>query len=287
MLKDILQKLEYPLDGIDFENPPDDLKDKVIAHFNKNLIFKSVAHEDPEITKKIVGRRIGQVETYAKQKLKEFSNITGKDIFKEGELEGKKFEEILDLGFERIQGDVKEIKENASKTDDKKIEKLIADLEVKQRDYQALQSKFDGVIGERDELKNSFEDYKISTKRDAIKNQELSKIKFSETADAYWKKGFFSELDSKYKMELADDNELGYKVINTETKETILDGSKPKEYWRIVEEAAKEAGKLNVNTTTPDKKKEVYKPESNGNENISPGLLRAQQNLQRLQQAGK
>lgn len=286
-LKDILKIVEFDLEGIDLENPPDDLADKVKAHIGEKLIFKSVAHENPDIVKKIVGKRVGEIETFTKQRLKAFSDVIGKEVFGENDLKDKKFEEIVELGLTRIKDSVKEIKENSTKTDDKKLQKAQDDLDAKQADYKKLQGNYDTVAGERDTLTTSFDEFKVTTKRDVIKNQELAKIKFSENADPFWKKGFFADFDSKHRMELTDENELGYKVINTQTKETILEGSKPKEYHKIVEEEVKKAGKLQLNGPKKPKEKTIYTPPKGDEKDLTPGQMRAMENLERLKESAQ
>lgn len=248
MLKAILQKIEYPgLEDLDFENLPEGMEEKVLSHINNELLFKKVAHENTDVVKKIVGKRVGEIETYTKQKLKALGESFDVEVFGENDLEGKKYEGMIDLGIERLTDGIQAMKDSAQQSDDTKLDELQKKYDGRSKDFKSLQSKFEALNSEKEELNNQFTKYKENQKYISIKDKELSGVKFSEKADQYWKNGFFSEFDSKFSMVLDDESELGYKMVKSGTEETILDGSKPKSYGKMVEELLKEKDMLQVN----------------------------------------
>lgn len=181
----------------------DDFKSK----FDSEFIRQSAITEDSEPVKKILGKTFGTLEN----EVKKIAKAHELEIdFDAEDLKGKKVTDKFKTVFSRFEdkqkGIIDELSAKASQNNDDKVK----DWEKK---YEKLHSKYNDT---ENLLKNTtveFEGFKQkaisdvkSVKLNVHKAEILSKAKFLPDVNEYTKKGFIGEFESKYKLDL-DENE--------------------------------------------------------------------------------
>lgn len=220
-LKDIYKLLEFtPEDG------KEPTMDQINDHFQKNFIGLEVAHERGEVIGKVLGKKLGEISTTLKNQFEDLGvSFEGKPIKEDGRVS---YAKVLEFGTAEVKEQLKNLKEHAGKTDDKKIKELQDMIDKTKADYTI-------VIGERDNLKSlveqkeqEFEGFKKNTVLSEKIKGAKSKIQFSDQANEFARKGFDVAFHEKYTIELSDtnDSEDGLRIISNATKQRVSKGNK-------------------------------------------------------------
>jgi hypothetical protein len=167
--------------------------------FGNDFIRKSEAIKDETIISKVVGSRMGSLQT---DTIRNFKDL-GVD-FEPDEIKGKKVEDILKIGSAKVKSKFDEIKtqsgggDEAVKAWEKKYELQSKKLSETTTLVGALQKQYEDLdLTIKTEKRNS----KITEyKKDAIKD-----IKLRSDLDELTLIGFNSKLNSKYKIELDEE----------------------------------------------------------------------------------
>jgi molybdopterin converting factor small subunit len=243
-LKEILEKLDLPAEIAESDKP----EEAFVNAFKAKYISKEMALNDKDIVSKVSGKFFGPLNTKLKQ-------VFG---FTHSEIEGKKIEEIIDMGGEKFNTEISTLKETATKGNDEKLSSLTeeldkakksahkykTDLETLSTTYQQDQEKWKG------ELKNHKVNY--------ILNTEKSKVPFIDGISPVQKAGYETILKEKYIFDI-DDQENPV-VYDAKTKEPIQNPKKVGSYYGVkdvLEIEAASNGLLKQNNVKPS---EVKKP---------------------------
>lgn len=178
--------------GIDGVETVDQFKEK----FNKSFVNRQYAVDDEEIKTKIVGKITGKLSTLYKQEF----GLENKEI------EGKKVEEIFELGISKQKSKITELEVNLTKNADEKSAEWQTKYEKQKKDANEYKSQLELISGSLEETKKGFEKEKKSWVVNAQFNDTYKKIQ-SEFADEISKdqlkvEGFNSLISKKYIFDL-------------------------------------------------------------------------------------
>ncbi len=221
------------------------------AHEEKFIIIKNI-DGNKEILDPIFGKLKGSVET----KLKSTFKKLGVE-FEADEIKGKKLEEIIELGAERVETN------HTAKFDDFKtsfegdgkeeIEKLQGQLLTKDKEHKARYEEIQGLNTDlKDAIENKDKDHATSLKQrdlDLFTRQAFDKVTWAKESDSFDLKltGFKAQFADKYTLDLDDERNL---LITDKEGKQIKNPEKVGEFEgidTILEREAKEAGLLKIN----------------------------------------
>jgi hypothetical protein len=190
-LKELFRELDLPEELADKEL--DEIKTGVFDKF----VARAVADSDPDIVKRITGGMLGKFTNLAKQNF----GLEGKDV------EGKKFEEVLELGATKTKSEIEALKKQ---------------LEGKNPDNKEWEEKIGAIAKERDQFKTmaetlgqEFEGFKTTAlnneknlKIGFVLNSVRSGIEWSDAANDLAKKGFDAHISENYKFDFDEKGDL-------------------------------------------------------------------------------
>jgi len=281
-IKDILSLIEYKQP----EGEELDLE-KVKEHFEKNFVGINVATEKDEIKNIILGKYKGTHATALKNHFEALGvSFEGKDV--KDDKSRLIVDKVMEAGIQALKDNIKELKESANKTDDKKAIELQGKLDKITGDYSI-------VTKERDELKSlvekkesEFEGFKKNTILTEKIKSAKEKIQFTEKAIEFTKKGFDMDFHEKYNIELSDtqDSADGLRITNKRTNERISKGNKFVTYEDLYKTELAEAKLLkmadSVNNNRANERTPLKKFDANGKEIMVKINPRAQANAQQI-----
>jgi len=249
-LKDITEYL-----GINAEEI--DSIDKFKEKFDTEFIRSSAISEDFEPIKKIVGKKFGSLETELKRLSGQYGVEWTGDEYKDKSLSDRvklSMDKLITESkneleeYKKVNGGGKEevIKEWTTKYDKLKNEK--SDYE---KLLEATKQEFEGFKGQ---VENEKKSYKINFE----KENGLKDFKWKTGTNEFTKKGFMSELNEKYKLDLSTEGKLvvldaqGKQIPNPKTAGTFMG-------WKEVVES--EALKAELYETNPHAGQPVRQPQ--------------------------
>lgn len=274
--KDILDYL-----GVDPSkvNSIDDFK----TLHDTDFIKKSNIGADRELHGKIVGARVGTIQTALTKALKSY----GVEL-KAEDLEGKKVEDIIELGLKGYADlSIKAQDELKAQIGSKPSEQLTA-LQTK---YESLERKYNETEGLRKDLQTTLESTKTDyegklkgVKLDTLRNQSMGKVKFKQGMTDLEREGFNAIITKKYKTDLDGDN-----IFVTDDKGERIKSTKKagefKTFDEVLEEEAAGAKLLaianNKPNVTPPARTFTAAPQTTGTEQnfnqrqVAPAAARA------------
>lgn len=178
--------------GIDGVENIDQFKEK----FNKSFVGRGIALEDEEIKSKIVGKITGGITTNLKREF----GLENKDI------EGKKVEEILELGLTKYKTKISELETNLTKNTDEKLTEWQTKAEKAKKEALEYKAQLDIVAGSLEQTKQGFEKEKKNWNISAQFNESYKKIQsmFADEVakDALKVEGFNTIISKKYVFDL-------------------------------------------------------------------------------------
>lgn len=230
-----------------------DIENTTIEQINEfkenNWIGRKVAATDPDIISAATGRVTGAGLTALKRSLKEF----GFELDPE-EIKGKKFEEIIELGFkEKLGSKIAALEEAAKSGNDKKANEALAQLELERKKLKELEEISENRLNELNTIKqnaaNEIKSYKINDKYGKVR----SAIPFSEGANEFTIKGFENHIKENYQIDL-DEQENIIVMDKQGNRIKNQNGTDFENLENILKKEADKAGilkKNNANTTNP------------------------------------
>ncbi len=184
--------------GYDLKDEADFNADSFKEYVDQHFITREAALKDEEIQSKITGKVLGSITTKVAQTFG----------LKNSEYQGKKVEEVVALGYEKINGEMAKLKESAGKGDDERVKKLTAELETKQQALEDLEKNLEAErTGRQTDVGNlttALKQVKLQTKVKEIK----SAIPFVDEyhGDEIKQAGFDAIINNNYKVDL-DEND--------------------------------------------------------------------------------
>jgi hypothetical protein len=173
--------------------------------FGNDFIRKSEAIKDETIVSKVVGARMGSLQTETIRNFKELGIE-----FEADEIKSKKVEDIIKIGSAKVKSRFEEIKTQNGGGDEA--------VKAWEKKYESLNKKHTETTGLVDSLKKQFEDLDLSVKTEKrnskitdYKKEAIKEIKLRSDIDQLTLVGFNTHLNSKYKIEL-DEEEKPYVV---------------------------------------------------------------------------
>jgi hypothetical protein len=175
----------------------DAAKDK----FGADFILKSEAIKDDAIASKIVGSRMGALETEAKRTFKEIGVE-----FEGEEIKGKKLEDILKLGASKVKEQFEQIKklntggDEATKEWEKKYNAQAKKLNDTQTLANTLQEQYASLEG-------IYKTEKKQAKLTDYKKSQIADIKLKSDINTLMLDGFHANIEKKYAIDFDEKDE--------------------------------------------------------------------------------
>lgn len=249
--KEFLKKLDLP------EELAEKTVDEIHESFQSNFIHKTIAETDPDLTSKIVGKRMGGLQTLA---VREF----GLDS---AEVKDKKIEEILSLAASKNKAALEEATRLAGGGD--------SEWQTK---YEALNNEYGQIKTMAEKLKEE-KDLEIAKKEGEMKglrlNYSLASVKsslpYSEDFDDLKKKGLEAHMSEKYKFDFDDEG----KVVVTDKAGAKIPNANKTGFLSVEEVFKTELKAFNGLKLADSKKPSTKEPVKfqNGNERKLPANL--------------
>jgi len=261
--------------GIDPEKTEtiDAAKDK----FGADFILKSEAIKDDVIASKIVGSRMGALETEAKRTFKEIGVE-----FEGEEIKGKKLEDILKLGATKVKEQFEQIKKLNTGGDDasKEWEKKYTAQQKKLADTQELAKS---LQEQYTSLEGTYKTEKKQAKLTDYKKSQIADIKFKSDINTLMLDGFHANIEKKYGIDFDEKDEPF--VIDRSTNSRIQSKKNAGKFADFGEIFELEAAANKLIAESPHGGKPVFTPKPAGNppagnppatnQNVSSRALRA------------
>lgn len=167
--------------------------------FGNDFIRKSEAIKDETIITKVIGTRMGSLQTDAVRNFKEL----GVD-FEPEEIKGKKLEEILKIGSAKVKNKFEEIKSTSGGGDEA--------VKAWEKKYESQKKKLEETTGLVTSLQKQYEELDLNVKTEKrnskineYKKEAIKEVKLRSDLDQLTLVGFNAHLNSKYKIELDEE----------------------------------------------------------------------------------
>src|ERR1044072_4370682 len=160
-VKDLLEAI-----GIKPEEGKEIDLDTFKEQFGKTYVGREVAKQDKELVGHITGKVLGSITTEAKR-------VFG---FQNADVEGKKVEEILQMGIEKTQKQIEELKAAGAATDDTKVKKLQEEIAVREGKIKEFETLYNNQKQEFEGFKTQVETEKEQNAINQHYKNYLSKI---------------------------------------------------------------------------------------------------------------
>jgi len=168
--------------------------------FGNDFIRKSEAIKDEAIISKVVGSRLGSLQT---ELIREYKAI-GVD-FEPEEIKAKKLEDILKIASAKVKTKLEEVKTQSGGGDEA--------VKAWEKKYEQQGKKLQETTGLVTSLQKQFEDLDLSVKTEKrnskiteYKKDAIKEIKLRSDLDQLTLVGFNTHLNSKYKIELDEED---------------------------------------------------------------------------------
>lgn len=205
--------------GVDVEDENSLTVEDFTAKVSEKYILKEAALKDETLRSQMVGKTLGAATTKAAQ-------ILG---LKASEYEGKKIEEVIELGASKLTSEIEKLKADGGKTTDKKVEELTKKLgelegviQMKESGLTTLQTQLDEVTKTSAQ---KLKDYKLIDKKTKVLSSLADKFSDEFNKNELVKTGFNSYFDNEYVLDLDEKEEA---IIVKRKKDGSLVQSKSK-----------------------------------------------------------
>lgn len=187
--------------GVDIEDENAITVEDFTAKVSEKYILREAALKDETLRGQMVGKVLGAATTKAAQ-------ILG---LKASDIEGKKIEEVIELGATNLKTELERLKADGGKPTDKKVEELtkkLGELEgvikIKDDGLTTLQSQLDEVTKTSTQ---KLKDYKLNDKKTKVLSSLADKFSDEYVKNDLVKTGFNSYFDNEYLLDLDDKEE--------------------------------------------------------------------------------
>ena len=203
--------------GFDDLDPEKVTVEELTAKHNERFVPLDGIEKNETVKTKVTGTVLGKLTT----KIAQTFGLEKKDV------EGKKIEELISLGKEKLDGQIGELKtslETSSPEEIKKlnakIEKLNADYTGKVTEYKALADTYEKDKGE---WQNGLKSYKLNDKVTKVKSDITDKLSEDYSKNELVKKGFDSHFSDKYELDLDENDEI---IIKDKSTKAVVKAKK-------------------------------------------------------------
>lgn len=179
--------------------------DDFIGFLNENYISKKLPVNDPaykELRSSVTGEITRPI----------YSEMGKKLGISKDKMEGKRWEEVLDIGIEGYKTKIKELEEANKKGDSEKSEKVGKELSDLRAKYESKEQELLDSNKEKEDIKKAAKDeinnFKIGTYLEKIK----SKLPFKDGMTELEKEGFEAAISKNFKFAIADNDE--FQILN-------------------------------------------------------------------------
>lgn len=173
------------------------------TEFNSRFVPLNDAHNNPEIQKKVVGKRMTEITS----KLTDFGKSVGLDVSFD-ELAKKKVEDVIGDFKSSLATKITELSEAANSGSDKRVHDLAKQLEEKDKSLNQFKSEWEKTANEfnafKEQSENSLKAYKVNHQLDSLK----SKINWVDDIKDVHRAGFNTIINSEYRFELGEGDKL-------------------------------------------------------------------------------
>jgi len=194
-LNDILEQLDCAQELRDGLTKGEKTVDDFKTYLQSTWIHRDMVESDKELIDKIYGRRLGAINTELIKNFKDFG-------VSKADTEGKKIEDLLKLASSKVNEKIKELNENAGKSDDKKLEDLQTKLNALTEKYQLSENAVLAANQEKEKLSNDFNSKMKEFKLNTVFNNVKSAIKWKDDITEVEKIGFDAMLKNKYRFDV-------------------------------------------------------------------------------------
>jgi len=187
--------------GVEIEDENALTVEDFTAKVSERYILRENALKDETLRGQMVGKVLGAATTKAAQ-------ILG---LKASDVEGKKIEEVIELGATNLKAELEKLKADTGKPNDKKVEELTKKigeyeglLKMKEDGLTTLQSQLDEVTKTSSQ---KLKDYKLNDKKAKVLSSLADKFSDDYVKNDLVKTGFNSYFDNEYQLDLDDKEE--------------------------------------------------------------------------------
>jgi hypothetical protein len=230
--------------------------------FGNDFIRKSEAIKDEAIISKVVGSRLGSLQT---ELIREYKGIGVE--FEPEEIKSKKLEDILKIASAKVKNKLEEIKTQSGGGDEA--------VKAWEKKYEQQGKKLQETTGLVTSLQKQFEDLDLSVKTEKrnskineYKKEAIKEIKLRSDLDQLTLVGFNTHLNSKYKIEL-DEEDKPF-VVDLSTNARVPSKKKGGNFADFSEVFEMEAAANKLISLSPHDGKEAPKKAEHKQEAQSP-----------------
>ena len=222
--------------GLKLEEFEDD--DAFKAHFDGQFVRREIAHDDSEVKNKVFGK----INSVLRGKMKNLAKANG--------IDGVEFDktdpaDLVDILNEKLSGSVTALREELTEAKKSTGGKATKEVEELQRQLQAATTERDAFGSQAADFEARYKDLEGGMKQreaqarvDGAFSRALEALPFREDVNGYARKGFESEIRSKYKLEFGEDGIT--KVLDADGK-PLMNASKAQTYLSLDEIVKKNA----------------------------------------------
>ena len=250
------------------------------TEFNSRFVPLNDAHNNPDIQKKVVGKRMTEITS----KLADFGKAVGLDVsFRD--LEKKKVEEVITDFEGKLSERITELSEAANSGSDKRVHDLAKQLEEKDKSLNQFKSELEKTANEFNSFKEDSEGklnkYKIGHQLDSLK----AKINWVDDIKDVHREGYESMINKNYQFELGENDKL---VIKDKDGNLIPNKNKAGTFadpFDVLVSVADSNGLVKKNNADNSTKKTIFAnnkretADDNRDKKLSPAYLKRVQQL--------
>lgn len=243
----------------------EDAANKIRETIETNYVGRAIAHEDKEIQSRIVGKTLGSFETKLNRNLK----LIDPDLIKPEEIKELGFDKALDVSFERLTQRVNDLqtKAKAAGSSNPELKREYEEIKTK---YEQLNADYPQVLKQKQTLEeqlaqkdNEFRSFQTNLLISQKREEALKKVQFTddlpEAAKNYAVKGFLDAVNSRYEVQLSDEDESGLRIVDKSTGQRVAQDNRFLSLDEVYALEAKKAGLLKLSTGGDSNKKESFK----------------------------
>lgn len=255
---------------------PEKVKDEkaFTAEFNQNFYNKKAFEnqKSPEF-RELYPKMIGKFAGASTSKIQSFLKKNGMgNLLEDKEIEGKEFEEVLDMAMEKLHGElngkIKQLTDDAGKNTDEKIKTLTAEKEQLTKKIESLDEALKTTKTDLETKTKTFDSERSGWKLNTEKDKIYSQIKWKDGATELEKKGFMQTVEEA--LEFAFDEKQSFQALDKASKK-LLPGKKSGEFKSPLEAIEDLGVKHNVWAQNPhkteQKKQQFSGRQQQGNQN--------------------
>lgn len=219
---------------------PEKVKDEkaFTAEFNQNFYNKKAFEnqKSPEF-RELYPKMIGKFAGASTSKIQSFLKKNGMgNLLEDKEIEGKEFEEVLDMAMEKLHGElngkIKQLTDDAGKNTDEKIKTLSAEKEQLTKKIESLDEALKTTKTDLETKTKTFDSERSGWKMNTEKDKLYSQIKWKDGATELEKKGFLLTIEEA--LEFAFDEKQSFQALDKASKK-LLPGKKSGEFKSPIE----------------------------------------------------